>query len=61
MTMMACSKDLAQVSMHLSHIYTGYNSGPNAISQKRLGFTVSTVSAFLPPNIMKAHQKIWYL
>lgn len=56
--MMACSKDLAQVNMHLSYNYTGYNAGPRAISQKLLGFTVSTVSAFLPPNIMKAYQKI---
>lgn len=61
MTMMAGSKDLTQFNMHLPYSYTGYNSGLSAISQKRIGFTASTVSAFLPPNIMKANPKIQYL
>lgn len=63
--MTACSKDLAQVNVHFSHHYTGYNSGPNDISHEWLGSrissTVSTVSCFLSPNITKALQNTWCL
>ncbi|KAI1237635.1 hypothetical protein IHE44_0013718 [Lamprotornis superbus] len=51
-------KEWFEIRMEETHdTYPGCSSGPSAVSQKRLGFTVSTVSAFLPANTTKAHQK----